>query len=532
MKKYVLILFTLLELSSCGKFLEEYSQDLYYAHRWEDLDELLVGSAYLPHEASYTLKDVGTDISHYGQFLHMLTDEIEEVKTTDYSSQDFDIQEMVFGAYTWQQRIGTTDTYTGYNVENTTWTKSYYHINVCNNILASLDKLNIENEEDEQGHHKVKGEAHFIRAFIYFFLNNLYGKPYDPATAKTDLGVPIKLNENVEDVKYQRNTVQEVYEQVLADLEIARTELAAYKGARKSIYRADYTSAVLLSARVALYMQDWKNASKYAQEVIRLHPVLEDLNGTTAPFDRADNPEEIFSMAGNDNYGIYSNGYKGFQMSRDFYDTYSSDDLRKSRWFWSHGTNVGLCRVEPRANWSSLYEPTSPSFYFLNIHSSYNGVRIGVSNICRLRSAEAYMIEAEAQAYMGNEDAARKAVNTIRAKRYKAGSKTTDITSSGDLLITDIRAERRRELVGDGQRWFDLRRYLVCEKMPESHAIIHDYTYYVERNSMEKKECHRFVLQPFDKAYTLGIPHEVLQFNTGMQDNERYYREYEIVPLD
>lgn len=533
---HILLLATIncamLTLTGCGDFLEEYSQDQYYAHKWEDLDELLVGSGYLPHEASFTLKDQGTEISHYGQFLHMMTDEIQEMQSTDYGGQDFDIQEVVFGAYTWQQRIGTTDTYTSYNAENTTWTKSYYHINVCNNILASLDNIDIKDEADEQGHHKVKGEAHFIRAFIYFFLNNLYGKPYVRETAKTDLGVPIKLSENVEDIKYKRNTVQEVYDQVLADLKVAREELAAYKGGRKSIYRADYTSAVLLSARVALYMQDWEAASKYAQEAIRLHPDLEDLNTATAMFDRADNPEEIFSMAGNDNYGIYSNGYKGFQISRGFYNMYDNTDLRKSKWFWEHKTNVGLLRVEPRKIWSELYPVNDARFYFLNIHSSYDGARVGVSNICRLRSAEAYMIVAEAEAYRGNEQAARNAVNTVRAKRFKAGSNHIDITSTGDKLISDIRDERQRELVGDGQRWFDLRRYTVCEKMPESHAITHDYTYYVDRNSTEMKERHRFVLKPFDPAYTLGIPHEVLEFNTGMQDNERFYRDYEVVPIE
>lgn len=530
MKRYIYILLTLVGMSSCGDFLKEYSQDLYYTHKWEDLDELLVGAAYLPHEASYTLKDTGT--SHYGQFLMMLTDDIEEVHTTLYPSQDFDIQEAVFGAYTWQQRIGTTDTYSGYNAENGTWTKSYYHINVCNNILGSLERLDIVDEEDEQGYHKVKGEACFIRAFIYFFLNNLYGKPYDPATSRTDLGVPLKLTEDVEDIKYQRNTVQEVYDQVKADLEEARTHLKAYKGVRKSIYRADYTSAVLLSARVALYMQDWKAAAEYAKEVMALHPVLEDLNVTDAVFDRDDNPEDIFSMAGNDNYGIYSNGWKGFQISNELYHSYSNDDVRKSKWFWVNASNIGLHRVTPRAYWGTLYEVSNPSYYFLNIHSAYDGARIGVSNICRLRSAEAYLIAAEAEAYMGNEQEARRIVNVLRSKRFKTGAEKAQLTSTGDQLITDIRAERRHELVSEGQRWFDLRRYQVCEKLPESHAIIHDYTYYVERNTAVKSECHRFVLEPYDKAYTLGIPHEVLQFNTGMTDNERYYREYEVIPID
>lgn len=517
-------------MSSCGGFLEEYSQDLYYTHKWEDLDELLVGSGYIKHEVSYSLAN--TSYTHYGQFLLMLTDDIEEVNQTLYSSEDFDIQQHVFGAYTWQQRIGTTDTYAGYYAENSTWTKSYYHINVCNNIISSLERLEIVDDEDQQGYHKVKGEAHFIRAFIYFFLNNLYGKPYNAATAKTDLGVPIKLTENVEDVKYTRNTVQEVYDQVLTDLEVARNELQAYKGERKSIYRADYTTALMLSARVALYMQQWADASKYAKMVIERHPALEDLNAATEPFDRKSNPEEIFDMAGNDNYSIYSNGWKGFQISQDLYHSHNNDDLRKSQWYWVNSTNVGLCRVDPKEYWSTLYDRTSPNFYFINVHSIYEGARIGVSNICRFRSAEAYLIEAEAEAYLGHESEAKRVINILRAKRFKTGSSKTDITSSGDQLITDIRAERRRELASEGQRWFDLRRFLVCDHLPESHAITHDYTYYKDRGNIQKSECHRFVLQPYDPAYTLGIPHEVLEFNTGMKDNERYYREYEVVPIE
>ncbi len=530
MKRYLYIFIALVSMSSCGDFLEEYSQDLYYTHKWEDLDELLVGSGYIPHEACYTPSDSYT--SHFGQFLMMLTDNIQEVHTTTYSSQDFDIQQAVFGAYTWQQRIGTTETYTGYNAENGTWTKAYYHINVCNNILGSLERLEIVDDEDQQGYYKVKGEACFIRAFIYFFLNNLYGKPYDPATSKTDLGVPLKLTEDVEDVKFQRNTVQEVYDQVLIDLEEARTNLQKYTGPHRSIYRADYNASLLLSARVALYMQDWKKASEYAQMVMERHPMLEDLNSPGGVFDRVDNPEDIFTMAGNDNYGIYSNGWKGFQISNELYNTYSNADLRKSQWFWANNVNVGLCRVDPRPYWGTLYESTSPNYYFINIHSVYDGTRVGVSNVCRLRSAEAYLIEAESEAYMGHEDEARRAINLLRAKRFKAGSDKMSITSSGDELIEDIRAERRRELVSEGQRWFDLRRFQVCEKLPESHAIVHDYTYYVDRDYITKKECHRFVLEPYDKAYTLGIPYEVLKFNTGMIDNERYHRDYEVVPID
>ena len=39
-------------------------------------------------------------------------------------------------------------------------------------------------------------------------------------------------------------------------------------------------------------------------------------------------------------------------------------------------------------------------------------------------------------------------------------------TYTGEKLVEEIRLERRRELCFEGHRWFDLRRYAVCEKYP------------------------------------------------------------------
>ena len=46
------------------------------------------------------------------------------------------------------------------------------------------------------------------------------------------------------------------------------------------------------------------------------------------------------------------------------------------------------------------------------------------------------------------------------------------------------------------------------------------------------KERHRFVLEEFDAAYTLPIPQEVIEFNTGMPNNERPVRNYTVVPIE
>ena len=81
------------------------------------------------------------------------------------------------------------------------------------------------------------------------------------------------------------------------------------------------------------------------------------------------------------------------------------------------------------------------------------------------------------------------------------------ITESGESLVTLIRAERQRELCLEGHRWFDLRRYTVCEKYPYSKTITHYY-----------------VLQKNDPAYTLALPQEVRDFQNSLGPNNRPVR--------
>ena len=259
-------------LASCSDFLKEYSQDTYYVTSYEDLDELLVGDCYLPVQNS-------ASSSNYGFFIHFLADELEEQNSYYMAwggGSAGSLKGDVFGYYTWQQRVGQNDAYSGFLAENATWTETYRLINVANNIIASVKEVPQNSDEEKMGALRVKGEAHFLRATYYFWLANLYGKSYDPSTAATDPAVPIKTEEKVNDIKYSRNTVQEVYEQVLGDLEIAEECLS--QTVRQSIYQADINAVNLLLSRVYLYMQNWKLASDYADKVLKANDYLIDLN--------------------------------------------------------------------------------------------------------------------------------------------------------------------------------------------------------------------------------------------------------------
>lgn len=523
--QYIAVTVVALCLTGCSHFLEEYSQETDYANSWEDLNETLLGDCYMPVSASMDIARTSDSL----MFIHFMGDElVESTESWDNRSLDYDSKQRVFGYFTWQQRVDQNDTYTGYNSENGGWTTIYRLINVANNVIYSLNKLPQTTDAEKKGVLKVSGEAHFLRAFYYFWLINIYGNAYSAGTAKTDLGVPIKLSEKVEDKIFKRNTVQEVYDQILIDLQQAESDLSQTT-ASNSIYRANITSVQFLLSRVYLYMQNWEKAAEYADKVINAHPDLVPLANLQGGILSKASVETIFSMGGNSLPCATSYQYKGFTVSKDLYNTYSDNDLRKTNFWWTWGDFIGYAKLSPQN--TSQADPTSVRYYYITYNEGWQYLPCEVSDKFLFRSAEAYLIKAEAEAYLGNEGQARSAINSLRQYRYRRGSDFM-VTSTGEDLVKTIREERRKELALEGLRWFDLRRYAVCEKYPEARKIIHDYYYYQSRSSFVKTEYHTFVLEPNDKAYTLPIPQNVIDFNVGMQNNQRPNRTYTVTPVN
>lgn len=522
LKYNIMALSGALLLASCGDFLEEYSQDNDYVSSWNDLNELLLGDCYMPVTGSGNMESNGSR----GAFLHLFSDEVEEqVRCATSSYNPYNAHSYSFGYLTWQARLGVNESFTTYRTENATWTAIYKYINVANNVLNSAEDLPHTTTDEIEGQSYVKGQAHFLRGFYYFWLTNLYGQPYEPSTAAEKLGVPIKTSSEVIDVKYSRNTVQECYDQILSDLLAAEKELTDTRSiTRKSIYRADSVSVQLLLSRVYLYMQNWEKAAEYAQKVIKVHPSLYDMTSTSTTFASEDNPETIFSMGGDDIPMILHYGAQGLRISSSQYESYTQNDLRKKAWFWTYSTFHGLTKCLNSTQ--STYSVTDPSYWAQTYEYSITRY---ISSLFWLRSGEAYLNLAEAEAYMGNESAALEAVNKLRAVRFYPTASDKTLTSTGSQLIKDIRNERRLEMVGEGQRWFDLRRYRVCTVQPEKISITHTFTTYVDQNSTVPVETRQYVLTEDDASWTAPIPQEVINFNTGMQNNGNETRSYTLV---
>ncbi|MDE5612419.1 MAG: RagB/SusD family nutrient uptake outer membrane protein, partial [Odoribacter sp.] len=216
-----------------------------------------------------------------------------------------------------------------------------------------------------------------------------------------------------------------------------------------------------------------------------------------------ESPEVIFSMGGNYTPQMLNDQFSGISVSKGLQEMFSNGDLRKVFYITYLGSDNEV--------WDcNKYVPQE---------SRQNA---NVSEIYVFRTAEAWLNLAEAEACLGgsHEGNARKALDELRKNRIQR-SQWQATTLAGDALIQEIRNERRRELCFEGHRWFDLRRYTVCEKAPFKGSI--QNTYSVREDMYEMSSTSTYELSAGDPAWTLQIPYEVLQYEelTPNPRNER-----------
>ena len=516
MKKILGIFCITLLLGSCSSFLEEYSQDLSKVESYTDLDEVLLGEAYLPVGRIWSANSMLQVENKYFQTAHYMSDELTAFSWDDRGDIN-GVQDEMFGWHTWQQDVGLNAEGSSRNAEDEDWNKAYHCINICNMVIDAIDEQHAANEEQKLEKSRIKGEAHFLRALYYFTLVNMYGKPYSPENLSAP-SIPIKLSPVVEDKEYTTNTVGETYNQILKDLDEADTCLINTT-IKNRPYRADITAVYLLKSRTYLYMQNWKKAYEYAQKVLAKNDNLLDLNTLSSGSGDVltkSSPETIFSMGG---HLLASSIYQQrrfsygkwvacpvYTISDDLVSAFreGENDLRMQYYImkdiigggWDFTGYMNAWVFKKVAGWENLgYKEVSDQFLF--------------------RTAEAYLNAAEAAAYMGEEGTARTLLKALRDKRL---INSTMPTESGESLVTLIREERQCELCLEGHRWYDLRRYLVCEKYPYSKTITHYYTSFDYNGPLYTK---RYMLETNDPAYTLALPKEVLDFQNNLGTNHR-----------
>lgn len=357
----------------------------------------------------------------------------------------------------------------------------YEVITRSNFLLNQIDRVQQQtvNDEDLERLDQFCGEALFARALAYSELIKLFCKAYDPATAEHELGVVLKRH-YVSDEPVVRSSLKDSYQMVLDDLEAAAGYLKLeddFQGALwGSPYFCEYT-IYALRARVALYMQDWEEAEKYASKVIgskyyRLASVnrkaTQTLNEYQYMWADDDGPEIIWKV------GFTLNTYGGAlgQIFFNFDFRTFTPDYVPAAWvlnlYTANDLRMAANFVEKQTGYPhGLKWPLVAKYFGNEQFMAQNVLHVTMPKVFRL--SEQYLIRAEARAQLGKFGEASSDLSKLRAARFASGS---TIGVNAENWKTVIEEERVRELYMEGFRLQDLKRWHKgFERKPQAETL-------------------------------------------------------------
>ena len=341
----------------------------------------------------------------------------------------------------------------------TKWAYFYRSINYANIAIEKISEMGI----DESDKTALTAEALFLRAFCYYNLVRDFG------------AVPLRLSSTEGDVG--RTPVNEVYDAIISDLQIAENDLPSAVTAYG--HPSKWTAKTMLS-EVYLTMGNWAASRDKAKEVIDsdVYALIEintlddwyNLFGATVN----GTPEEIFYIKFNHQTGgfrypayllypgtkwgpyayyvLYSDPANPFMMNWD------DNDLRKQWDVFTTFENIETGEIDtlvfPPMQYSKFRDPDAPA------SDAY------ANDFPIWRYADVLLIYAEAadMAENGPSALALECLNKIKRRGYGYPSDTpspVDYPSSGwtaESFRDTVLLERAYEFMSEGKRWKDLKR--------------------------------------------------------------------------
>ncbi|WP_299437943.1 RagB/SusD family nutrient uptake outer membrane protein [uncultured Aquimarina sp.] len=312
------------------------------------------------------------------------------------------------------------------------WLNGYDISNQTNIVLDNLDVF-----ENLDRKNSVEGQAKFLRAVTYFDLVRFFSKHNNNGINGGELGVPIVKVPVIryDDVTYpSRNTINEVYEFIINDLEDAITLLPETNGVFASA-----NAAKALLARIQLQIGNYEEARDLSNEVLQsgrflLTAVLDDA------YNNDDNStEDIFAWQVTDSDG--ANSMNTFWATDRFGGRPGNPDISIEDAFFGIFDDFN----DLRAGFFYIDNETGSGI------ASFKWI-FGNANIPFIRLPEMYLIRAESNFVLGTAIGTDPIndVNTVRTR--------SNAFALTDLTYVDIILERLRELSFEGHKLHDFKR--------------------------------------------------------------------------
>ncbi len=313
---------------------------------------------------------------------------------------------------------------------------------------------------------KIKGEMLFNRALCHFDLSRVFGQAYNYTADASHLGIPVMLKAPSPTYKPTRNTMKEVYEAILSDLDEA--ELLFQNVDNKDPYYVSLAAIQALKARVYLYKEDWEQAERLAslamsdkslstgEEYVSMFQVF-DVKGKEVIFRLSSgvsrdrklidffSHDEAASVSLSD---AYIKLYKDAENLEE--DTFEkAEDIRARRL-------IKLVKLEGKEN------------QYLPLCGKYDLRKAGEEplkdeeeryNPIVFRLSELYLIRAEAYLQQNKLELAQADIKKLLARAYDKSIDEIELPLTKEELFEVLKEERRKELAFEGHRFYDLMRW-------------------------------------------------------------------------
>jgi len=462
--KNILLMLSVVALSACSK------DELYQEPSTSLSDETIVNS----YETAKTVLSGAYDQTGFYTYLtigQIGLDVMGDDQTMTSGEYGFSTYKWNVYSYDYQQYPETVDgwwsAYAPY-----LWARAYRAITACNLLINSTLPSGCED---------IVAQAHGIRAWNFMNLYHLFCAAYNNPKYGGDNGKGLFLRLTPADANSENDVVRSDLKTSLAQI-ITDFKYLYDKGTETSNYYFNHKNAALFLARIYLEMNNYSEASKYAEEAAsntfdgsNLMSQAEYQSG----FMKANSEWLLGFEFDSESSNIYAS-------IPSFYHCATAMDKNSGFGTTAYGTQVPGSSISERSSYLTKnaidymkgYSTVRFAKSFVNIFardtngafkdcralfpfymSSSDGYftakynnrsSLGVADFPLARIAEAYLIEAEAKLQLGDATTALKILNALQTKRN--GSISTTVS------IDEIWKERRRELYGEGFAVTDLKR--------------------------------------------------------------------------
>lgn len=439
MKKHNLIFISALvviNLTSCGKdFIDsEVTEYITNERKVELIDNPETIGDLSAASLNSTYRTLMNNVRSHDTFglraIHLATDLMcEDMVQSRHHHFGFDYNLVNFGA--------------GYRRTLATWELFY-------DVIANMNRQLVEflsKDSTDPEYLALKAEPLALRGIAYFYLVNFYQHTY--VGHEQALGVPLMLLPT--DKPKGRATVQQVYEQIIQDLEFA-VKNGVYTESTKD---ADKAVAAAYLAKVYAQMERWADVERCAK--IAQGGGAIDIT-STAPKGVVYNDKDV--LWGYDINGQTSNLYASFPSHMDYttrgyagfgvrkmihnllYEKMPKTDSRRQLWV-------------NKEEYPKLYEKVEPYGVKKYDQLKFIGPDGFESDYVYIRVQDPILLEVEALVEQGKLAEAKVKLEEFVKRRNPAFV----VPEDQNALREEVRFQRRIELWGEGTNWLDMKRW-------------------------------------------------------------------------